>query len=158
MKTVRDDDGTPYLLLKRSAQASLVRDPATGNECYVRNERLEEVESESALETAATGIDPAVRRLLRSVRDDRSLGLLIEVADRGPTGVRTILDEYDFCESDLHGLLASVTAAGLLEETEVAGERGYRATDDCRRALSVLRERTDEAPPGTVLEGDSGDD
>lgn len=142
MKTVRDDDGTRYLLLKRSTEASLVRDPTTGNECYVRNDRLEHVDDATGLETAASGVDPAIRRLLRGVHDDETLGFLLELADRGPTDVRTVLDRYDFCESDLHGRLAELAAAGLLEETTLGGERGYRVTDDCVRALSAIRDLT----------------
>ncbi|WP_254767684.1 DUF7346 family protein [Salinilacihabitans rarus] len=143
MKTVRDDDGNRYLLLKRSESASLVRDPRTGNQCYVRNDRLEAVDGESPLETAARGVDEPVRTLLRYVHDDRTLGLLIELADRGPAPVRDLLGEYDFCESDLHGRVATLVAAGLLEEADVAGERGYGVTDDCRRALDVVRPADD---------------
>lgn len=139
MKTVRADDGTRYLLLKRSGDASLVRDPATGNECYVRNDRLETVDGANPLETAAAGIDPTTRTILRTVHDDESLGLLVDLADRGPTRVRTLLDRYDSCESDLHGRLTQLTLADLLEETAVDGERAYQLTDDCRRALETIR-------------------
>ncbi|WP_246999482.1 DUF7346 family protein [Halosolutus gelatinilyticus] len=138
MKTVRDDTGKRYLLLKQSESASLVRDPETGNECYVRNDRLDVV-GESALETAAQTIDSPIRTLLTNVHDEQTLGLLIELADRGPLRIRTLLDAYDVCESDLHGRLTVLSAAGLIDETEVAGERGYRITEPCRRALDVLR-------------------
>ncbi|MFC4248800.1 hypothetical protein ACFOZ7_18030 [Natribaculum luteum] len=142
MKTVRDDDGRQYLLLKRSSNASLVRDPSTGNECYISNDRLEPVDECSPLEMAATGIDESLRKLVRGVHDDRTLGFLLELDDRGPTSVRVLADRYDFCESDLHGRLAELTAAGLIEEADVAGERGYRVTDDCRMALEVVRNAT----------------
>ena len=138
MKSVQDDTGKRYLLLKRSEHASLVRDPENGNECYVQNDRLEDVD-ESPLETAARTVADPVRTLLTTVHDEPTLGLLVELADRGPLGVRTILDGYDFCESDLHGRLTVLTAAGLLAETEVSGERGYRVTEDCRRALEAIR-------------------
>jgi len=52
--------------------------------------------------------------------------------------VRSLLDAYDFCESDLHGRFAVLSAAGLLEETDVAGERGYRITE-CETALDAIR-------------------
>jgi len=139
MKTVRDDDGKRYLLLKRSSSASLVRDPATGNSCYVRNDRLEDAGDTSPLETAAAGVSGPVRRLLRGVHDDRTLGLLVELADADGLGVRTILDRYDFCESDLHGRFGELTAVGLITEVEIDGERGYRVTDDCERALETVR-------------------
>lgn len=137
MKTVRDDDGKRYLLVKRAESASLVRDPATGNECYVQNDRLEFLEA-SGLETAAATVDDSVRTLLTTVHDEETLGLLLELETRGPLGVRTLLDRYELCESDLHGRLTVLSTAGLLAETDVGGERGYRVTDDCEHALEVI--------------------
>ncbi len=140
MKTVRDDTGKHYLLLKHSTSASLVRDPNTGNECYIQNDRLESVD-ESPLETAARTIDSPVRTLLTAVHDERTLGLLVELSERGPLGIRTILDAYDLCESDLHGRLSVLVASDLLTEVEieVTGERGYQITEQCEQALDVLR-------------------
>ncbi len=139
MKTVRDDDGTRYLLLKRSTSASLVRDPKTGNECYIRNDRLEAAEDESALETAARAVGEPVRTLLSNVHDERTLGLLVELDERGPLPVRTLMTAYDFCESDLHGRLAVLSAADLLKEVDVAGGRGYGLTETALEALEVVR-------------------
>ena len=140
MRTVRDDEGDRYLLVKRSTESSRVRDPETGEERYVDNDALTPVEGESPLETAARGVPEHVRRVVTVARDDRSLGLLAEIADCGPVGVRTLLDAYDLCESDLHGLLAEFRAAELIEEARVAGERGYAATEETAAALAVLRE------------------
>lgn len=142
MKTVRDDTGKHYLLLKHSDSASLVRDPDTGNECYVQNDRLESVD-ESPLETAARTVDSPVRTLLTAVHDERTLGLLVELDERGPLGIRTLLDTYDLCESDLHGRLSVLSASDLLAEVEVTGERGYRVTEECEQALEVLRATDD---------------
>ncbi|OLZ41474.1 hypothetical protein A6E15_10975 [Natrinema saccharevitans] len=142
MNTVEDDTGKRYLLRKRSEDASLVRDPETGNECYIRNDRLEAVD-QTALETAARSVPDPVLTLLTSVHDAETLGLLVELAERGPLGVRTLLDAYDFCESDLHGRLTVLSAAGLLEEAEIAGERGYRVTEDCETALEAIRPTVD---------------
>jgi len=36
MRSVRDESGTHYLLLKRSGDSSRVRDPETGEEQYFR--------------------------------------------------------------------------------------------------------------------------
>lgn len=143
MKTVRDDDGNRYLVLKQSGGASLVRDPSTGHECYVQNDRLNTVAGQRPLETAACGVSQPIRTILQSVHDDASLGLLIELADCGPMGVRQLLDRYDLCESDLAGRLAEFTAAGVLEETTVDGERGYHTTAECEQALEVLRSPVD---------------
>ncbi|WP_138796936.1 hypothetical protein [Halostella sp. PRR32] len=140
MRTVRDESGDRYLLLKQSGESSRVRDPATGEERYVDNDALSVVEGESPLATSARGVPEDVRRVIAAVHDDRSLGLLAEIADRGPVGIRELLDAYDLCESDLHGLLAEFRAAGLVEEARVAGERGYDATETATAALDALRD------------------
>lgn len=149
MKTVQDDTGKRYLLLKRSDHASLVRDPQNGNECYVQNDRLDDVDDESTFETAARIVSEPVRTLLTNVHDESTLGLLVELESRGPLQVRTLLESDDCCESDLHGQLTVLTAAGLLEETEVAGERGYRITDDGERALETIMPG-DDVDPGAA--------
>jgi hypothetical protein len=136
--TVEDGDGDRYLLVKRSGESSLVRDPATGEQQYLPNEEIEAV-SESPLTAAAGSVPEPARRVLSATHDDRSLGLLVEVVDRGPVGVRSLLSDYDLCESDLHGLLAEFRAAGLVEEATVAGERGYGPTDTARAGVAHLR-------------------
>lgn len=139
MRTVRDDEGERYLLVKRSSESSLVRDPDTGAERYLSNADLTIDDEASALATAAEAVPASVRRVLTATPNDRALGLLVELADRGPLGVRTLLDAYDLCESDLHGLLAEFRAAGLIAETRVAGERGYEATETTVDAVARLR-------------------
>jgi hypothetical protein len=140
MRTVSDDDGNRYLLLKQSSDASLVRDPETGTEQYIDNDQLESLDGESSLETAAAAIDAPVRRLLTATHNDRSLGLIVELVDRGPCSTIELLDSYGLCESDLHGLLSEFRAAGLVEEATSYGERGYDATDLAETAVSRLRE------------------
>lgn len=139
MQTVRDETGTEYLLVKRSSGSSRVRDPETGEERYLDNECLEAVSGESPLATAARAVPESVRRVLSAVRDDQALGLLLEVDARGPVPVRDLLSWDSYCESDLHGLLMEFRAAGLVVEAEVAGERGYRTTEQASEALSRLR-------------------
>ena len=141
MRTVRDADGTAYLLLKRSSESSRIRDPETGEERYVPNAELELVDEASPLSTAAGAVDEPVRRLIRAVHDDETLGLLVELVDRGPLAAVTVLDAYDLCESDLHGRLTELQVAGLVDATEVDGRRGYAATDLARGAIVSLRAR-----------------
>ena len=131
MRTDRDTDGDRCLLLKESDESSLVDDPESGAERYVANDDLDFVD-ESPLATAAAGIDPAVRRLVTATYDDQSLGLLVELVDSGPLATVELLDSYDLCESDLHGLLAEFRASGLVAEAETAGQRGYDPTDLAR--------------------------
>ncbi|WP_323171216.1 hypothetical protein [Natrialba sp. PRR66] len=141
MTTVQDDTGKRYLLLKRSEHASLVRDPQTGNECYVQNDRLDSVDADEEFTPIAEVVSSPVRTLLTTVHDEATLGLLVELADRGPLDVRTILAGCELCESDLHGRLTVLTSAGLLTEVElgVDGRRGYQLTDTGERALETIR-------------------
>ncbi|WP_128906129.1 DUF7346 family protein [Halorubrum amylolyticum] len=139
MQTVRDAAGETYLLVKRSAESSRIRDPATGEERYVDNDQLSVVDGESPLATAASGVPAPVRRTLGAVRDDRSLGLLAVVVDEGPIAAIDLLDAVDMCESDLHGTIAEFRAAGLIEEVDVAGRRGYEAAPVAVDALGLLR-------------------
>ncbi|QIO22238.1 hypothetical protein [Haloarcula sp. JP-L23] len=141
MRTVRDASGTHYILLKESSDASLIRDPETGAERHVPNEDLEPVEGESPLVTAAGAVPEAVRTVVSAAHDDQSLGLLVELDARGPLSVHQLLDSYDLCESDLHGLLGEFRAAGLLEETEVMGRRGYDVTETASAAVEALTDR-----------------
>jgi len=138
MRTVEDGDGDRYILLKESAESSLVRDPETGERSHLPNDDLEPVAGESPLETATAGLSEEAIGLLTAVHDRRALGLLVEIDERGPVGVRA-LSEYDLCESDLHGLLGEFRAAGLIAERSVGGERGYDTTEAGAEALSRLR-------------------
>lgn len=140
MRTVRDESGKRYVVVKASGESSLVRDPEDGSERYLDNDRLEPLDGVAPLEAAASGIPDAVRGLFRGVHDDVGLGLLADLTDRGPVPVRDMMDEYDQCESDLHGRLAELRAAGLIEERQVAGERAYGATDRTVEALESLRD------------------
>ena len=140
MRIVRDEEGRRYLQRKRSSDASLVRDLKTGETRYVENRRLEPVEGIDPTVKAAGSLTPEARRSLRPIADDRTLGLLVLVARNGPIPVRDLLDLLDLCESDLHGAVSELRAAGLLSETDVAGVRGYEVTDRARTALSSDRE------------------
>ncbi|MFB6169532.1 MAG: hypothetical protein ABEJ06_00140 [Haloarculaceae archaeon] len=140
MRTVTDESGKRYLLLKESGSSSKVRDPETGEERYVANDRLDPASGESPLRTAARALPEDARRFLTAVPDQRALGLLVELDERGPLAVRTLLSAYDLCESDLHGLLAEFRAAGLVAEARVAGERGYEATEVTGDLLDRLRD------------------
>ncbi|MEF8859366.1 MAG: hypothetical protein V5A38_10645 [Halolamina sp.] len=145
MRTVETESGERYLLLKESSDASLVRDPETGEERYVDADRLREVGGESPLVVAATGVPEPVRQLLTAVHTERSLGLVMELADRGPVPVVDLLGAYELCESDFHGLLSELRAAGLVAESRVAGERGYDATELAQEAVEGVRTAEESA-------------
>jgi len=142
MRTVRDEDGTRLVLLTRSSESSRVRDPETGAERYVENDRLAGLDGEPPLTTAALDVPRSVREAVTAVRDERGLGLLVALVDDGPLSVVELLDAAELCESDLHGLTAELRAAGLIEavdEADAAGRRGYDATETATRAVGRLR-------------------
>ena len=142
MRTVEDQSGRRYLLLKRSRDASLVRDPATGERSHLPTADLTPVDGVSPLETAAASLPPAARALASAVHDDRALGLLVALEAADGLAVRALLDADDRCESDLHGLLGELRAAGLVEAATVDGESGYRLDDDAAAVVRALQSAT----------------
>lgn len=136
MRTV-EHDGDRYLLLKRSGDSSLVRDPQTGEERYLPTDELTAT-GDAPLALAAQRVPEPTRRVLTAVHSKQALGLLVELRARGPLPVRALLGDTDLCESDLHGLVGELRAAGILEETEVDGEHGYRLTESGRDGLAGL--------------------
>jgi hypothetical protein len=142
MRTVEDDAGKRYLLLKRSGDSSLVRDAETGERLHLPTDGLTVIGGTSPLATAAEGVPDAARKLVSTVRDDRTLGLLVALADADGLPARTLLDAEDYCESDLNGLLAELRAAGLVETATVDGEEGYRLTEDAAAVVSALQSAT----------------
>ena len=138
MQTVRDDAGDRYILVKRSAESSRIRDPDTGEEEYRPNDTLT-FEEEAPLSVRAAAVPEPVRRVVAATHGDRSLGLLIELVDRGPLPAVELLSTTDLCESDLHGVVTELRAAVLAAETTVHGERGYNATGTAREGVASLR-------------------
>lgn len=145
MRTVEDDAGNRYLLLKRSRDSSLVRDAVTGERRHLPTDELTIVAGTSPLETAAEAVPAVARRLVATVRDDRTLGLLVALEAADGLSARALLDAVDYCESDLNGLLAELRAAGLVETATVDGEDGYRLTED---AAAVVRRLQSATSPG----------
>ena len=140
MRTVRDDEGALYVLLKESGDSSLVRDPETGERRHLPSDELEPASGESPLDALATAVPDDARRVVSACHADWHLGLLVDLADRGPLAAREMLAAYDVCESDMVGGLTEFRAAGLVEETTVAGERGYTLTEAGERGIGALRQ------------------
>jgi hypothetical protein len=137
MRTV-EHEGKRYLLVKQSGESSLVRNPETGDEQYLPNDELEAT-GESPLTVAANRVSEPVRRVVTAVHSEQTLGVLVELDERGPLSVREILGAYDLCESDIHGMFAELRAAGLVEEATINGERGYDLTEAGKEGLAGLR-------------------
>lgn len=142
MRTVEDAAGNRYLLLERSRASSLVRDVETGEQRHLPTDELSVVGGTSPLATAAAGVPEAARRLVTSVRDDRTLGLLVALEAADGLSARALLDAEDYCESDLNGLVGELRAAGLVEPASVDGEDGYRLTDEAAAVVRALQSAT----------------
>jgi hypothetical protein len=142
MRTVEDRTGNRYLLLKRSRDSSLVRDVETGEHRHLPTDELTVIAGTSPLATAADSVPDAARQLVSAVRDDRPLGLLVALEAADGLAARTLLDAEDYCESDLHGLVGELRAAGLVEPATVDGEEGYRLTDEAACVVRALQSAT----------------
>jgi hypothetical protein len=142
MRTVEDAAGNRYLLVKQSRESSLVRDVTTGEQRHLPTDSLSTIGGTSPLETAAAAVPDATRRLIATVRDGRTLGLLVALEAADGLSARALLDTEDYCESDLHGLMSELRAAGLVEPATVDGEDGYRLTDEMARVVRVLQSAT----------------
>lgn len=146
MRTVEDEAGRRYVLLKHADEMSLVRHIESGTEQYLANDQLSVIEDTPPLAHVATAVPAPTRKLLTAVPNSRALGLLLDLTNRGPLAVRTMITAYDYCESDLHGLLAEFTAAGLVETVDVGGERGYAISGEVRSVLESLQsDQADES-------------
>lgn len=114
MRTVRADDGSRYLLQKRSGDTSLVCDPATGEEHYINTDRLELCDEIPPLETIGATVPDHSRKEI-GVSDDRALGLLVVLERHEPIAAVDLIEFTELCESDLNGLLTELRAGGLVE-------------------------------------------
>lgn len=135
---VRHRDGTLYYLVKRSTEASLVREVDTEHYQYVPNGLLEEFDAETEADEVQGRRTPDPEQLDELYRrfdiHDPRVPELLEYFGPEPVRVRTLLAKTTFCESDLHGLLGELTAAGVLEERRIAGERCYSLTTEAKNA------------------------
>lgn len=142
MRTVEDEAGQRYLLLKRSRSASLVRDLASGERRHIPTEELTVIDEESPLASAAQGVPETARRLVTTVRDERTLGLMVALESADGLSARRLLTAEDYCETDLHGLMNELQSAGLVEPTTVDGEDGYRLTEAAGVVVRALQSAT----------------
>lgn len=138
MRTVETPDGERHLLLSTTDGTARIRDPETGAERSVDADSVDPV-TDSPLSVAAGGVPEPVRRALTAVHDERTLGVLVTLVDAGPTAVVDLLSYSGLCESDFNGLFGELRAAGLVTESEIAGERGYEATETAEEAVELLR-------------------
>lgn len=126
MHVVADGSGTRHVALAGDGDEMRLLDSASGESTRRAAGDLSRVEADP-LAVAAEGVPSAAREAL-GVEDWRAVGLVAVLVADGPRSVRSLVGGLPLCESDLNGTLAELRAAGLVAETDVGGERGYRAT------------------------------
>jgi len=137
MRAVVDAAGRRSLLLRENGEQALLRDVGTGEQRTVPLDDLASLDG-GPLRTLATDVPPSLPSPLDRAPTDRALALLVELHVAGPRPVRALLGDTTLCESDLHGLVGDLRAAGLVTETVVGGDRGYGLTEEARVALATL--------------------
>lgn len=129
MRVVRDEEESYYVLQDSDGETCRIRKITTGTLTTCPCAELSPIAPSDVL--AADGLAGAIG-------SSRALALLIEIDLAGPASARGLLDRFDVCESDLHGVTAELRAIGLIEPTTVHGERGYRTTQEIGDALERL--------------------
>ncbi|MFP4626589.1 MAG: DUF7346 family protein [Natronomonas sp.] len=133
-------EGDRYLLLKRSTSSSLVYDPVSGDRRYLPNHELN-ISDVSGHGGSGESFLNRISELgpLGSITNDATLEILFEIETNGPLPARVLLDRFDRCESDLHGIISELRAAELVTEIDLPGGRGYQTTTRASEALDRLR-------------------
>lgn len=137
MRLVRDDAESPHLVLNRDGDAWRVRGLTSGTERTLEPEAVDSIEAAHPLDVAADAL-PTPDTGPLAIADDRTFGMAVLLSRAGPQPVHVLLETEGLCESDLHGLMGELGAAGLVSETTVDGQRGYRATETATEAVADL--------------------
>ena len=137
METVEDQAGDRYLRLKRSATSSLVYDPITDTHTHRPNVELTVIDGTSPLTTAARTVPAPVRRLIRSVHSDETVGLLVALDAADGMNAADVLARTTFCESDLYATLRNLEAGDLIERDD---QERWQLTEIGRAGLSAVRQ------------------
>ena len=141
MRAVVDAAGRRSLLLREHGEQAVLRDVETGERRTASLEDLASLDG-GPLGTLVTDVPPSLPSPLDRAPTDRALALLVELHVAGPRPVRDLLADTTLCESDLHGLVGDLRAAGLVQDEPVAGERGYDLTPSATAAMVDLESRT----------------
>lgn len=140
MRLVRDASGRVNVVRSRGTEELTIVDPVTGAERTVSATTVAPVADESELHLVADAIPTPIEPPLATVGDPRALGILGVLEAAGPLPATTMLAFESLCESDLHGIVGELRAAGLVEEAIVDGRRGYRTTQAAEDALAHTRD------------------
>lgn len=130
MNLVEDADGRRYALLKRSHQASLVLDLASGERSYRPNETLELIDAEPVPDVLD---ETTISQSIRSTANE----LLAVLAHGDAVPIRTVLEATTVCESELVALRGELEAAGLITTESVDDAVALRLTETTQREIGA---------------------
>lgn len=140
MRLVRDQSGRAHVVSARDGDHLDIVDPATGRERTVPATDVDPVVDEPELPVLAAALPTDPGSPLDGIGDPRAVGLLGVLEAAGPLPATMLLAFESLCESDLHGIVGELSAAGYVEQTTVDGRSGYRTTAAAERTLAGLRD------------------
>jgi hypothetical protein len=130
-------DGQWVVVLRAGRDHCRIRELISGEVRKVSPSTLD-AENEARLHDIGQAAPGPVQPTDSAVQTVRGWGLVLVVGAASPVSVRSLLAATDECESDINGLLAELEAGGLLERTEVTGERGYELSPRGTRRVEAL--------------------
>lgn len=137
MRLAIDQDDRWVVILEVESDQSRIRELLSGETRRVLSSTLSVVNDASLRDIGQVFSDPP-QTTDSTLRTDRGWGLVLVVGAASPVGVRSLLGATNECESDLNGLLAELEAGGILERTQVTGERGYELSERGVRTVEAL--------------------
>jgi hypothetical protein len=131
-------DGRWGVVLESDGAECRIRELRSGNSRWVPHSSLSSTHTASLHQVGQEVPDP-VRASVAAIRTPRGWGLTLVVGAASPVAVRELLEATTECESDLNGLLAELEAGGILERSELGGERAYELSDPGASAVESVR-------------------
>lgn len=128
MRLATGPDGEWVAILAVESDRCRIRQLGSGDSRWVPKSTLSSSDTAS-LQEIGRAVPDSVRGSVSPIRTARGWGLALVVGAASPVTVRAMLATTTECESDLNGVLAELEAGGILERTEVAGERAYELSE-----------------------------
>lgn len=137
MRLARGSESEWVVVLKTEGTQCRIRDLVSGDTRRVAESTLSSAQTASLQEIGHLVPDSA-RPPVSAIRTAPGWGVVLVVGAASPVAVRELLDATTACESDLNGLLAELEAGGVLDRTEIAGERAYELSDAGASAVEFV--------------------
>ena len=147
MVIIEDRAGTSYVLLKRSTEASLVRNLETGSIQYLPTSAFARVTTDDRTADSKVALATNFQHRIPNAAAHELITMLY---DTGPSSVRVLLNETTLCERDFFAVTRELVLGDVLEPTDIAGEQGYALTDEARSNITgTASAGRAQSPPST---------